>query len=170
MTLSLLLILLFPLFLVPAIFLPHNRLFSYLIPAFVSTLVLLSLLMIELFAPGLSFFDRIGSFFEPMFSFLMNKRELMEEEILHLSCFYALGLIYGITYLIAFLLMKRFYIGSSPYVSSPIKKTGKVFEVILLNICTYLILFFFLIEIRRAIPLREGFLAPFFSWIYPIEA
>lgn len=170
MSLSLFEILLFPLFLFPALFLPHNRLFFYSLCSFFATLVLVLLLAIDSFVPSIALFTRIGDAFEPMFSFLMNRNEWLESEINHLSCFYALAFLFGGIYFLSYLILKIFFIGSSPYIGTPIRKATRVLEILFFLLTTYVPLFFFLIEIREALPLKDGFFAPLFSMIYPIEA
>ena len=170
MSLSLILIFLFVLFLIPTILLSHNRLRFYIacsLPAFVMVSIFLFLNMAF---PDLGVETKIGKTFLVLFSWTFKRyEELSVKEIYHLSFSFFLLCVYLLTYLVSFLLWKLFFIGINPNIHKPIRIVQKIFDGLFFFLMTYGFVFLFLISIRRMIPFPDGFLQGLFQWLYPLE-
>ena len=169
MTLSALLLIILPLFLIPALLLPSNRirLFSYC--GLLGFTVVLVFLLLSLRMPLL--INNIGQVFYPMWSpILGGYTTLLASEQYHLSFFLTMFFFYIVSYLICYIFMKVFYKGSNPNINKPIKAIFNILLVVIFVCVTYGSLSYFLIQIREILPFRDGFLSGFFDLIYPLEA
>lgn len=170
MSLSLFLILLLPLFLVPAFLLPQNKLRFFTLASSTGVLLILVLTLTDVFFPDTHLMYSFGAFFYPMFAPFLNRPELNQEEIYHLSAFFAFAFLYGVCYLLTYIPLKIFYIGSNPYLKAPLNKVRRAVEIILYLGMSYALLFFFFVEVREILPFQDGFMKDFFQAVYPIEA
>lgn len=171
MTLSLFLLLLLPVFVVPAIFLSLNRLRSYFLPSIFAFALVFSLYLFQVFFPSLEVEEKIGKAFLGMWQFLFRPFiELSQGEIYHLSFDFTLLFLYLLTYTIFFFVTKIYFIGDNPSIHKQVRHVRHTYVGIFFVVFTYGALFFFLISIREILPFEDGFLSFFFPAIYPIEA
>lgn len=170
MSLTVLLILLIPIFLIPAFMLPKNKTRFYGLGFALSVMVVFAINLINIFLPAFEISDNIGHFFLPMFAFIVNREYLTTAEINHLSFWFFCLLLFTFIYIIYYLIAKKHHIGTNPDVHKIITKLNSVFYVIIFFALTYGVVFIFLIEIREIIPLQDGFLGFIFDWFYKIEA
>lgn len=164
-----LLLILIPLFFIPAFVLPKNKIKFYSICFSIAGCSLFFFLLLSfLFRWDME--NRIGSFLIGWLPFLFERSDLKDAEIIHLYfCFFCLAMFFVI-YLIPYILFKIFFIGKNPDINKPSRKLESIIEIIFFLFSTYGLLFLFLVEIREIIPLREGFLTFLFDWIYHIGA
>ncbi len=170
MTLSLVLIFLIPLFVIPVVLLPQNKLKFYTICAAAGTTLAFVLNLLDIVIPQGEISYNIGKFFYPMFAFLVNRNNLSWEEMYHLSFFFTLLFFYGIVYLDTYLVQKKNHIGKNPDIRKPSSIINNILDIVVFMICTYGILFLFLVEIREILPLGDGIFGWLFNLIYPLEA
>lgn len=170
MSLSLILILLLPLFVIPAFFLPQNRLRFYTICSLIATGIVVTINLLNLFLSSLNIEGNMGKFFYPMFSFLLNRNTLANASIYHLSFWLTNLLIYFLSYLLTYLIIKFHFIGKNPDIHKVVTKFTKAINILLFLVSTYVVLGVFLIEIREILPVQEGNLSWLFALIYPLEA
>lgn len=169
MTLSALLLIILPLFLIPALLLPSNRIRVFSYCGLQGFIVVLVFLLLSLEMPLL--INDIGYTFYPMWSpILGGYTTLLSKEKYHLSFYLTMLFFYIISYLICYIFMKIFYKGSNPNINKPIKAIFNILLVVIFICVTYGSLAYLLIEIREILPFREGFLSGFFDFIYPLEA
>lgn len=170
MSLSLLLLILIPLFLIPAIFLPQNRLKYYSACSLVAFGVIFFICLFDVLISQIDIEDDIGKAFYGMFKPLIERSQLSQKEIDHLSFWLTLLFFYGLLYLLSYLGMKFFFIGSNPSIKKPSRRIAKVTLSLLFFLSTYMALAIFLVEAREILPFRDGFLSFLFTWIHPIQA
>ena len=169
MSLSILLFAIIPLFAIPAILLPDNkiRIFSYSILIGFS-LVFASVLLV--FIQG-SFDIIVGRGLYPAFGwFLKNNLELSINERYKIAFSFAQILIFFLVSTLSYVTLNSFYIGKNP---SIIKNNNKFFNVlfrILMFFISYIAVSYFLISIRNLLCLEDGFLSSLFNLIYYIGA
>lgn len=170
MNLSILLLLLIPLFLIPSILLPLNRLRVFLIA---STCAFLLVSLLYLFNHWIKedFIEQaIGEKFRWFSGFLYeNRAELSQVEKKHLSFSFFLLAMYLLVYFIIFIPVKLIYVGNNPSFHKQLKTVQKVIVSILFFLTTFGIAFFFLVNIRMILPFEDGFLKDFFDFLYRIE-
>ncbi len=170
MTLSILLLLVIPLFLIPALFLSKNRLELYLFCAFPAIVLVLLLSLIDISFPKYEINEKIGTAFLPMWRWIFDGfKELNESERVHLSVSFTYLFFYFVCYFLFYIPMKFFYIGSNPNIHKPIKTVTRIFSVLLFFLSTYGMAFAFLASIRQILPFPDGFLSFLFNLIYRIE-
>ncbi|MCI1735465.1 MAG: hypothetical protein LKM30_07010 [Bacilli bacterium] len=171
MTLTLFLFLLIPIFVLPAIFLPLNRVRMFLYGTVSAFVVVGIFYLLNLWLTPLSVSTQLGRAFRPLSAFLVDGHsELSLTEKYHLSFTFFLMLLYFLVYLIVYLLCKLFFIGSNPSFHKPVKAIRKVIDSSLFLVSTYLALALFFINIREILPFGDGFLSWLFALIYPLEA
>lgn len=164
-----LLLILIPLFFIPAFVLPKNKIKFYSTCFSIAGISLILFFLLS-FLFGWDMENRIGSVFLGWLPSLFERSDLNEEEIKHLYfCFFCLAMFFVI-YLIPYILFKIFFIGKNPDINKPSRKMESIIDIVFFLISTYGMLFLFLVEIREIIPLREGFLSFLFDWIYHIGA
>jgi hypothetical protein len=170
MTISLCLLLLFPLFLIPALLLPSNRMRVYTIAAATG----FGLIALEIFlsvVSGGQLEQILGKVFMPLYGVFLNAiptLSVLEKQ--HLSFFFLAFASYFVAYFAAYLIQKQVAIGTNPNIQKPATKISHVLSIIAFLVFTYGGLCLYIIETRELLPLRDGLLAPFFQVIYPIEA
>lgn len=169
MTLSILIIAIFPLFLIPTIILPTNKLKIYTYCSMIASSFFLLTFILNLLIPSLNIETIIGKTFLPLFSFI-DKQYLKIEEVYHISFYLTCIFFYLLFYIISILSIKKFYIGKNPSMVKPLSRVEHILYILLFLIFTYVLLSFSLIQIRIIIPLKDGFLENFFSIFYIIEA
>ena len=170
MSLSILLLILIPVFLIPAGLLSKNRLQFYLLCAFPSAILILLLFFIDLSLPFLSLNEKIGEAFLPMWHWLYEGHsELNNKEIIHLSCSFTYLFFYFICYILFYIPLKFVFIGSNPNIHKPIKTVTRIIYIIFFMLSTYGVAFVFLAQIRQILPFPDGFLSFFFNLLYQIE-
>lgn len=170
MTLTGVLAFLIPLFILPGILLPLNRLRVFSIGT-VSAFIPVSFIYLLNHWMGQNFIEQgIGNAFYPVFRFLFQNPEISSAEKSHLSFTFFLLFLYLFLYLILLIFTKHYYVGSNP---SFHKNLGKIYKIplsIVFFLTSYTIVFLFLINIRLILPIQDGLFQDFFSWIYPLEA
>lgn len=170
MTLSIVLLIILPLFLIPSILLSLNRLRSLLFSLLPGTALLFLIILFDAMIPSLMLNERIGGFFSNVFLFIFKGyNELDSKEIIHLSATFGYFLIYLICFAICVIPVKIFYVGINPSIHKRIRLVQRLFDIILFLATTYGVLAIFLIEIREIIPLQDGFLSFLFNAIYRLE-
>lgn len=171
MTLSLVLIILIPLFILPAILLPLNRLRVFLIGTTSAFLVVAFIYLLNSWT-GKSFIEQtIGKYFLFLSSFFyVSKIELSMIEIYHISFSFFLLALYLIIYFVVLLFTTIFYVGNNPSFHKQLKFVQKFFVSILFFVTTFSIVFFFFVNIRLILPIRDGLFENIFSLFYKIEA
>lgn len=170
MTLTLLLLILLPLFVIPGFLLSRNRLRFFLLCSLPTFILILTLNFIDLSFPAQQINERIGRAFMPMWYWLIKGyTELNQAELIHLSASFSYLLLYFIFYIVFYIPAKIFYIGSNPNIHHFIRTISRTFDALLFILSTYGIVFLFLIEIREILPFDDGFLSSVFDWIYKIE-
>lgn len=169
MSLSLLIIILFPIFFIPAIMLPKNKLKVYTLSSFIGSSFFLIFFILNILIPAFNIESTIGKAFLGMF-FFIDKTYLTTEEVYHISFYLTCTFFYMVLYIISFIIIKRFYIGKNPDIVKPLSRIANFLYILLFLVFTHILLSFVLIQIREIIPLRDGFLESFFNWIYIIEA
>lgn len=171
MNLTFLLLLFAPLLLIPSFLLPSNKVRMYLIPSFTAFFFVVVTLLTNTIFPELYLEEKIGSFFLPMSHFLYRGYiELSQSEIYHLSFSFFLLLLFAVVFLVIYLPVRFFFIGTNPSIRKPMRYITKVFLALSLFFTLYFMACCFFINIRLILPFPDGFLEPLFSIIYPIEA
>lgn len=170
MTLTAVLAFLIPLFILPCIFLPLNRLRVFCIGT-VSAFIPVAFIFLLNRWLGQNFIEQaIGNAFSPIFGFLFPEPEISHNEKAHLSFAFFLICLYLVLYLVFLLFTKRFYVGSNPSFHKQLSRIYKIPLSIIFFLTSYTIAFLFLINIRQILPIPDGFFQDFFAWIYPLEA
>lgn len=171
MTLSLLLIILIPLFIFPSILLPLNRLRIFLIGTISSFLIVGFIYLLNIWIGNNFLEQNIGKYFIFLSGyFYLSIIELSSSEIYHLSFNFFLIFLYFLIYILVFIPVKILYIGKNPSFHKQINHVSKIIYSLIFFITTYSICFFFLINIREIIPLNDGLFQNIFDFIYKIEA
>lgn len=170
MDLTFALLLLLPLFLLPCILLPLNKVRVYFIGSLSAFIPVAFLYMINRWIDGIFIEQTIGKSFLPVFGFLFVREELSTTEINHLSFSFFLLVLYLATYFLVYLFTKRFYVGNNPTFHKQLNRIQKVILSIFFFITSYTVASVFLINIREILPFPDGLFANLFSWIYQIEA
>ncbi len=171
MSLSLIIFILIPIFLLPALIMTTNRIRIYFYCALAGSFAALVLNLAVLIA-GANFTEvDLASPFLGMFSSFFNYYpSFTTEEKCHIICMFIYLVIYLIVYLIAYIFIKIFYIGKNPAIRRPVKFITKIMFGLGFFALTYLPLCLFLINIRLLFPFEDGLLSFFFDWIYLLEA
>ncbi len=169
MTLSLLLIFIFVCSLFPSIFLPSNKIKTYILSAIAGFIIIFFLYFLCLNFPSLEY--SLGKFSHPMFAFLLDGYiELSLVERYHISACLFMLFIFFLSYIISYTFVKIFYIGSNPNIHKATNVISRtLLSVLFLSLSAFL-LSVFLIEIRLIIPLQDGLFSKMFQFIYKIEA
>ncbi len=171
MTLSLIVVMLIPMFLIPAILLPRNKLHIYTWSLLIASVPVILFFIIENTVPELGLEDGIGEFFEWMFSWLVRDESLLTRaEALHIYAYYGYLIIFVLVYLISYLILKATYIGTNPSVHKASRTIGHILLSTIFFVLTYVLIAMFLIEIRQSFGIEDGFLSWLFEAIYPIGA
>lgn len=171
MTISFLILIFTPIFLLPAFLLSHNRLRTYLFSIISATTVLIFIFLLDTFIPKIDLNYNIGKTFYPLWKFLLaNNKELTDLERYHVSTSFTYLLIYFLTYILTFIPIKLIFIGTNPNIHKPIKTIQRISDIVLFIIGTYFVFALFIVEIRIILPFNDGFLSSIFSLIYKVEA
>lgn len=171
MTLSILFFLLIPLFLIPSILLPLNRLRMFLVASFSAFIIVSLLYLFNHWIKGDFIEQAIGEKFRWLSGFLYEKKtELLEVERNHLSFSFFLLSMYLLVYFIVFIPVKLIYVGNNPSFHKQLKTAQKIFVSTLFFLTTFGAAFFFLVNIRMILPFEDGFFHDFFDFLYHIEA
>lgn len=170
MSLSILLIVLFIIFLIPALFLPQNRIRFYLIASLGSSAFLLALFLLSLAFSTEEFEKGLGGTFSFLFPFLSGNPELTSMEVHHLSSWFMFLSFYLLFYLILFLSAKFNYVGSNPSIRKPTKSIYRILEALVFLASAFFPLALFFVNIRGILPLQDGFLSPLFDVFYHLGA
>ena len=170
MTLSLVLIVLIPLFVIPVVMLPQNKLKFFTFCALAGTALIFVLEFSNFLFSSLQIRVNIGKAFYPMFAFFAYRPYLSLEECYDLSFLFTMLFFYGICYFATFLILKRIHIGSNPNIRKPSSIISTIFDTVIFLVCTYGVLAIFLIDIRIILPLGDGFLGWLFQLIHPLKA
>ncbi len=170
MTVSLLLILFLPLFRIPSYLLPRNRLKVYLYSALVACFVI-SLIGLADRIGGSSIEDKLGRFFSPMFSFLIDPIDgITVKEAHHVYCYLANSLLYVLSFLLALPIFSFFLIGDNPSIYHHVRWLSRFFLSFFFVLSTYGIFFLVIVNLRGILPFPSGFLEPVFARFYPLGA
>lgn len=170
MSITLLLFLFLLLFRIPSYLLPRNRLRIFLYSAAFSCLVIGLIGLIDRIG-GRFLEERRGLFFSPLFSFLLKNAEgLTVKEIHHAYCYLANSLVYRLSFLISLPLFSLFITGENPSIYHPVRWLSRFFLSFFFVRLTYGVFFACIVNLRRVIPLPDGFLGPVFNRFYPIGA
>ena len=170
MTVSLLLILFFLLIRIPSYLLPRNRLKVYLYSALVACFVIGLIGLIDRIGSA-SVEDKLGRFFSPMFSFLIDPiKGITVKEAHHVYCYLANSLLYVVSFLLALPVFSFFLVGNNPSIYLHVRWLSRFFLSFFFILSTYGILFLIIVNLRRILPLPSGFLEPVFSRFYPLGA
>lgn len=170
MSLSILLILFIPIFLIPCIFLPKNKLIIFSLSSGIPGTFFVLLFIFDLVFPSLNIKNSIGETFLGMFSFLTNRPILNHEQQIHLTFNFVCLFFYFILYLLIYMTSKFWFIGINPSVHKTLSIAKKVLLSLLFFSFSYVVFFIFMVEIREIIPLSDGFLSFFFNIIYNVGA
>ena len=170
MSVSLLCLLLLPMFLLPCFLLSHNRLRTYNLCSLPSAIVLLIIFFTDLFVPSIDLNTKIGEIFYPLWKYTIGGyKEFSIVEKYHLSTSFTYLLFYFITYILCYIPVKIFFIGSNPNIHKKIHFIQRFLNSILFLLSTYGIAVCLIAEIRIMLPFDDGFLSFFFNWLYRIE-
>ncbi len=171
MSLSLLVLILIPLFLVPAILFTTNRIRIYFYCSLFAVLFTGIIFIIISFLPEILSEEIFAQPFMNIFAPLMNHYPgLSVEEESHIITQFLYLIIYLLVYFISYLFFKIFYIGTNPAIHKPIKIITKIAYGASFFILTYIPLVIFFVNIRIILPFEDGFLSNLFDLIYLIEA
>lgn len=169
MSLSWILIIILPLFSIPLIILPNNKVRIFSISLFIGISIVVILNILNALNNSVS--QTTGKIMYPLYSWMVKGNiELNQKEKYHVSFIFTQALFFSIITISSYIVFNLFYIGKNP----SIKKNGGKFFNIFLRIITYLGLYltfsFFLISIRNLTSLEDGFLKDLFNLIYYIGA
>jgi len=171
MTLSLGIIIILPLFIIPVVLLPINRIRFFLGGTLIAFFLTAIIYLTDAFFPTAGLGDMIGSWAYPIFRFLIEGHiELNTPERYHISFCLFLFILYLTIYLIYFLFGKIFFVGNNPSFNRKTTKLRKAFDGFIFILTTYIGLIIILINIRMILPFSYGVLNPLFNWIYTIGA
>lgn len=169
MSISLLLLVLFLLFLIPSYLLPRNRLKVYLYSAVFSFLVIGCIGVLDRIGRT-QLEDRRGRFFSPFFSFRIKPIiGITEKERHHVYCYLANALIYVVSFVLSAPVFSL-STGENPSVHRNVRWLSRFFLSSAFVVFTYGIFALFIINLRRIIPLPSGIREPFFNLFYSIGA
>lgn len=169
MTLSFLLIFILACSIIPAIFLPANKIKTYVISSSAGFVVSFFLFFMCL---NFSLFEySLGKGVYPMFAFILNgNKDFSFIEKYHISSFLFITFLYVILYIISYIITKIFYIGTNPNIHKATSVIFNVFLSTIFTIFTGVFISIILIEIRQLLPISDGFLSAIFQTFYKIEA
>lgn len=169
MTLSFVLLFALPLFLVPSILLPANRLKVYDLSAFLAFLPIALTMLVEAVLPSLGVFSVLADRFRPFYSFLLTDGMTAREESVVGSMVLFLY-VYLALYLLVYLIQKVFFLGKNVTIHWTGKALSHLFYSTVFFLCTYVPFFLLLVGIRQVFPFGDGFLGGFFQLLNPLEA
>lgn len=112
----------------------------------------------------------IGSAFAPVFPFFVNNLELSSYEINHVITFFVILIAYFVIYMITYLIVRKFFVGSNPNIHRPTKVIRKILDIGVFMLTIYGPLFIFLVNIRGVLILPDGIFGAFFQLFYHIGA
>ncbi len=171
MSLSLLVLVLIPLFVLPAFLFATNRIRIYFYCSLTAALFTGIFFIITTFLPDILSEEVFAQPFMRIFSLILNHYPgLSTQEQAHIVTHFLYLIIYLLVYFISYLLFKIFYIGTNPAIHKPIKIVTKIAYGTSFFILTYIPLVFFFVNIRIIFPFEDGFLSNLFDLIYLIEA
>jgi hypothetical protein len=170
MSLSLLLVLLIPFFLIPSLFLPRNKLIIYTLSSGIPAIFFIVLFFFDTFYSSYSISNAVGEAFMGMFSFFTDRETLSLAQKTHITYNLTCLFFYMILYLVSYFSSKFWFIGSNPNIHKAYTLLEKFILSALFFVFTYGVLFLFIVEIREIIPLSDGFLSFLFNIIYKVGA
>lgn len=169
MSLSTVIFVLLPLFLIPAIVLPSNRMKVYFISSFFAAIPVMVLVLVCLLYSENRILLSFGSIFSPIFqAFFIDGMTSLEKA--QVSLFFVSLVLYFILYIISYAIQKVFVLGSNVTIKIGPNPIGHFFYAVFFVLFTFGALAMFLIGIRQILPLPDGFLSGFFQWLFPLEA
>ena len=169
MSLSAMIFVLFPLFLIPSIILPSNRMKVFCIASLFAGLPTLVLFLAALLSPGDILLLTLGDALSPFVSFLFLSGMTHYERSLIGLAFLCL-LLYFLLTIVTLLIQKAFVLGSNVTIRLGPHPIAHFIYAFFFLLFTYGMLVLFLITIRQILPLPEGFLSPLFQSLLPLEA
>lgn len=169
MSLSTAILALFPVFLIPAIFLPSNRMKVFFIASLSSAVPVAVFILLCLFLPDKQLLLSFGNVFFSFYgAFYIEGMTFAEKSQVCLLLFCLL--LYFVIYIVSYVLQKAFVLGSNVTIRIGPNPIGHFLYSFFFVLFTYAFLAVFLIGIRQILPLRDGFLSSFFQWLFPLEA
>ena len=168
MTLSLVLVLLLPVCLIPAVLLPDHRLRMFLYGLIGPAVLYLVFAGILFYYPGIA--SKVGlaiPFYRGLLSAHPELTSFEEGELSYALFSFLLTLV--LAALLTLLLSLR-YIGKNPDIHKPTRTVFHVLRSLFFFAITYGILFHFFACVRYLLPVPEGFLSPLFQKILPLGA
>ena len=169
MSLSLLFLLAFPLFLLPSLLLPSHRLKVYVLSSLLGGVFVLLFYFVDLAFPEIGLVAIVG---QPLLSLLSSTfgPEQTLAERCQVATAFLLLFVYLVLYLVSYLLQKVFLMGGN----MTIHWSGKILRHIgfslLFLLLTFLPFVLFFLNIRILLPIPDGFLSPLFQFFFPLEA
>lgn len=169
MTLSLLFLLIAPLFLLSSIFLPSHRLKVYVRSSLLGGMAVLLISFVDIFFPDVQIVVLLGQPFLPLFFFLLSSEQTFLEQCRIASAFFLL-LLYFLLYLLSYALQKLLFLGQNMTIHWSGKILRHVGYSILFLLFTFVPLVLFFLNIRILLPFPDGIFSSLFQFFYPLEA
>ena len=171
MSLSIVLLLISPLFAIPLFLLPNNKVRIFSFSLLIGFGIVLTLNIFN--SVNNNFGQSIGKALYPLYSWLIDGNiELSSIEKYHISFVFTQGLLFFIFSIAFYIVFNVFYIGKNPSIqknSSTLTLTNVFFRVVIYLI-SYTTVSFFLISIRNLTCMEEGFFSSLFNVIYYVGA
>lgn len=169
MTLSLLFLLVAPLFLLPSIFLPSHRLKVYVRSSLLGGLAVLLLSFVDVFFPEVRLAVLLGEPFLPLFSSFLSVEQTYLEQCRIAMAFFLL-FVYFLLYLLSYAVQKLLFLGQNMTIHWSGKILRHVGYSLLFLLFTFVPLVIFFLNIRILLPFPDGIFSPLFQLFYPLEA
>lgn len=171
MTLSLLLLLAFILFMIPVVAVSRNRIYLLIRSLLPSSFLIALILILDKIIFNIDISKYVGLASSSMFSFITNSLpELSAAESLHICAHLTYAFLYLTVFLITSFITRLTFIGTNPNIKEKHGLLKSISSRTLLFLIIYPFLFVFLAEIRRIIPFQDGLLKPLFDVIYSYGA
>ncbi len=169
MSLSAAILALFPIFLIPAIFLPSNRMKVFFFASLSAAIPVAVFILVCMFLPDKQLLLSFGNVFVSSFSaFYVEGMTFLEKAQVALLLFSLM--VYFVIYLVAYVLQKVFVLGSNVTIRIGPNPMGHFLYSFFFILFTYVFLVVFLAGIRQILPFPDGFLSPLFQWLFPLGA
>lgn len=169
MSLSVILLIISPLFAIPLLLLPNNKVrifsFSLLIGfGFILTLNIFNSI-------NNNFGYSIGKGIYPLYSwFIDGNIELSKVERYHTSFVFTQAIIFLVLVISFYTLFNVFYIGKNPSIEKNKGKFLNIFLKIVIYLLSFATISYFLISIRYLTCMEDGFMSGLFNLIYKVGA
>lgn len=167
MSTSLILTLLFVLFVATAIIMPYNRMLMIFKATIVPSLLYIVLFLVDKIFTDAHLYYQIGLMFDPVWEWLLTGfSEISTADYYNLSAILTLTIFYFILFAISFIIVVNTFLGSNPSLSKRKTLIKKIFLAIGFIGFDFAAMMIFISESRELFPIADGYLKPILNLIY----